>query len=354
MNYDVLKSTYGYSLVGGYLKGAKPDVFDSNTTNREIGIAVLGENYDFNNKSLVDITKYASPSVSCGTLSTLIDMGLEKIDNVILQAEGAFGPNKAREKVEYLTRFTNDLLRASVPIAYAEGADDDELKEDISVLLKQSKEEFEKRVEENEKEIQEEKENATQDEQGIPEEGEDTEDDMSSDDTQMEDTEDDFFDDETNEDDSENNDEDNEEDDGWDTEGDEPESDENSEDDGQENEENDVDDNDIPDGNLEGNSEDYNGFRDKKNRLLALYNSNVPYRENEKYLVGESFTNIPLPQLKAMSEELLKIEEENFKAIGEQFSFESIKPDSKLSLAHKKYVEANASIMVMKRKLDVL
>ena len=57
--------------------------------------------------------------------------------------------------------------------------------------------------------------------------------------------------------------------------------------------------------------------------------------------------------MKAMAESLLKIEEANFKAIGEQFSFNDIKPGSRLQEAHKKFVEANASILVMKRKLGL-
>lgn len=358
-NYEKLKSIYGYSLVGGYLKGANPYVFDSNTPNYKIGLSILGENYDFN-KSLVDITKYASPAISCGTLSTLIDSGIEKIDNMVLKAESVFGPNKARERMEFLSKFANKLIKASVPIAYAEGADDDELKEDISVLLKQSKEEFEKRVKQNEEDLKKEKEENLTDENAIPDEEENA-DDQAQEEALVEDTgtddtnADDFFSDDSQEEGSDDND-DTEDDDGWE---------EDSEDSGEETEDSDDQDNsagdesedvseeDIPDGNLEGNSESYNGFATKADRLLYMYNSNVGYKENEKYRYGESYINIPKPEMKAMAESLLKIEEENFKAIGESYSFKDIVPDSKLQEAHSKYVEAQASIMVMRRKLNL-
>lgn len=353
-NYEKLKSIYGYSLVGGYLKGANPYVFDSNTPNYKIGLSILGENYDFN-KSLVDITKYASPAISCGTLSTLIDSGIEKIDNMVLKAEGVFGPNKARERMEFLSKFTNKLIKASIPIAYSEGADDDELKEDISVLLKQSKEEFEKRVKENEEDLKKEKEEAVTDENAIPEEdtGEDQEE-ASAEDTGMDDSSsDDFFSDDSQEEGSEDENEDSEDDDGWEEDNENSGEETEDSDDSTGDEYDDVSEEDIPDGNLEGNSESYNGFATKADRLLYMYNSNVGYKENEKYRYGESYINIPKPEMKAMAESLLKIEEENFKAIGEAYSFKDILPDSKLQEAHSKYVEAQASIMVMKRKLNL-
>lgn len=370
-NYNTLKSVYGYTLAGGYLKGANPYVFGSNTKNYDIGLEVLGEGYDFK-KPLVDVTKYNSPAVSCGTLSSLISSGIEKIDNMALKAEGVFGPNMRMEKMNFMKDFTTKLIKASLPIAYGEGVDDDELKEDISVLLKQSKEEFEKRVQQNEEEIKKEKDDTLSDDQSMENQtedaGENPEEGSEGDNEDYSDAGDNFF--EGNED-SENEDgegepdedTDTEDDDGWqednenpDEEAEDTEADDNENDDsedGEEESEGDLSEEDIPDGNLEGNAESYNGFKTKADRLLYQYNSGVNYKENEKYRYGATYSNIPKPEMKAMAESLLKIEEANFKAIGEQFSFNDIRPGSRLQEAHKKYVEANASILVMKRKLGL-
>ena len=352
MNLGEIKKTMGFSLVGEYLRGANNKAFPKSVDSKSIGVAVLGESYSFG-ESLVDIKKYTSPSISCGTLSSLIDTVKTQIDDVYARAEGVF-PFDNLKRDEYVTDFARKLLANSLPIAYAEGADDDELKQDISILLRQSKEEFEKRVKENEEEKEAEKQNALQDdptgvegeeptnEEGMEETGEMIDNDSVSEiptDLGPEEGEGE------------------EPDDGWENEDDED-SEEGEEDTStadeffegkDDDEENDDDD---EDDSKEGKGESF-GLTKKQSRLLSKYNAQKTYAEEQKFYISGVFSSIPYGTLMGMCEKLLQKEAENFKAIGESFDFKDIRPNTRLHKAHSDYVESVASVMVMKNRFDL-
>ena len=350
MNLGEIKKTMGFSLVGEYLRGANNKAFPKSVDSKSIGVAVLGESYTFG-ESLVDIKKFTSPSISCGTLSSLIDTVKTQIDDVYARAEGVF-PFDNLKRDEYVTDFARKLLANSLPIAYAEGADDDELKQDISILLRQSKEEFEKRVKENEEEKEAEKQNALQDdptgaegeeptnEEGMEETGEMIDNDSVSEiptDLGPEEGE--------------------EPDDGWENEDDESNADGEEDtstadeffegkDDDEENDDDDEDD------SKEGKGESF-GLTKKQSRLLSKYNAQKTYAEEQKFYISGVFSSIRYGTLMGMCEKLLEKEAENFKAIGESFDFKDIRPNTRLHKAHSDYVESVASIMVMKNRFDL-
>ena len=351
MNLEEIKKTIGFSLVGEYLRGANRKVFPKTVDSKSIGVAVLGESYSFE-KSLINERDMNSPALSCGTLSSLIDTVKTQIDDVYTMAEGVYPfDNDKREK--YVINFAKKLLSNSLPIAYGEGADDDELKQDISILLRQSKEEFEKRVEDNEKAKEEEKEQVLTDNPTGEEMTEDSEGMEGEEGGEMMDG--DSVDDEipTNfgPDDEES------EDDGWkeepeegeESEGEEEQSSEADEffennDDGEESEDDDEEDT--------GQGESV-GLTRKQARLLSEYNASKGYSEEKKFYISGVFSSIPYGTLKGMCEKLLEKENENFKAIGESFDFKDIRPNTRLHKAHSDYIESIASIMVLQNRLNI-
>ena len=344
MNLDNIKKTMGFSLVGEYLRGANSKVFPKNVDSKSIGVAVLGESYTFDN-SLVNTKSFISPSISCGTLSSLIDMVKTQIDDVYTRAEGVY-PFDSDKREKFVINFANKLLNNSLPIAYSEGADDDELKQDISILLRQSKEEFERRVKENEEEKEAEKNKALQDTPVDENENEDTVNEQEEESGEMmdgdsaEEIPSDFGPDE--------------EDDGWENEDEENEEGESSETDeffdsqedtGEENEEDDEE----PE---EAQGESF-GLNKRQSRLLSKYNSQKEYAEEQKFYISGVFSSIPYGTLKGMCEKLLEKEEANFKAIGESFDFKDIRPNTSLQKAHSDYIESIASIMVLQNRLNI-
>lgn len=358
MNLENIKKTMGFSLVGEYLRGANKKAFPKSIASKEIGLAVLGESYTFEN-SLVDIKRFTSPSISCGTLSSLIDTVKTQLDDVYARAEGVFPfDNDKRDK--FVTDFARKLLVNSLPIAYGEGADDDELKQDISILLRQSKEEFEKRVKENEEQKEAEKQETLQDnpmgeegEQPIenPEgEGEFTEDsgEMMDGDSASEIPSD-----------LGPEGEEGEEDDGWESEDDENEESEEGESssadeffDGQEDDSKEDENEEDDEEEQEGNGESF-GLTKKQNKLLRKYNAQKGYAEEQRFYISGVFSSIPYGTLKGMCEKLLEKEAENFKAIGENFNFKDIKVNSRLHMAHSNYLEGVASVMVLQNRLNI-
>ena len=332
MNLGEIKKTMGFSLVGEYLRGANDKAFPKSVDSKSIGVAVLGESYTFG-ESLVDIKKFTSPSISCGTLSSLIDTVKTQIDDVYARAEGVF-PFDNLKRDEYVTEFARKLLANSLPIAYAEGADDDELKQDISILLRQSKEEFEKRVKENEEEKEAEKQNTLQDDPTGAEGEEPTNEEG------MEDTGEMIDNDSVSEIPTDLGPEDGEEDTST--------ADEffEGKDDDEENDDDDEDD------SKEGKGESF-GLTKKQSRLLSKYNAQKTYAEEQKFYISGVFSSIRYGTLMGMCEKLLEKEAENFKAIGESFDFKDIRPNTRLHKAHSDYVESVASIMVMKNRFDL-
>lgn len=349
MNLENIKKTMGFSLVGEYLRGANKKAFPKSIASKEIGLAVLGESYTFEN-SLVDTNRFTSPSISCGTLSSLIDTVKDQLDDVYARAEGVFPfDNDKRDK--FVTDFAKKLLVNSLPIAYGEGADDDELKQDISILLRQSKEEFEKRVKENEEQKEAEKQETLQDNpMGDEGEGEFTEDsgEMMDGDSVSEIPSD-----------LGPEGEEGEEDDGWESEDDENQESEEGESsaadeffDGQEDDSNEEENEEDDEEDKEGNGESF-GLTKRQNRLLRKYNAQKGYAEEQRFYISGVFSSIPYGTLKGMCEKLLEKEAENFKAIGENFNFKDIKVNSKLHMAHSNYLEGVASVMILQNRLNI-
>lgn len=353
MNLENIKKTMGFSLVGEYLRGANKKAFPKDIASKEIGLAVLGESYTFEN-SLVDTKRFTSPSISCGTLSSLIDTVKTQLDDVYARAEGVFPfDNDKRDK--FVTDFARKLLINSLPIAYGEGADDDELKQDISILLRQSKEEFEKRVKENEEQKEAEKQETLQDnpmgdEGEEPAEAPEGEGEFTEDSGEMMDG------DSASEIPSDLGPE-GEEDDGWESEDDENQESEEGESsaneffDGQEDDSKEDEDEEDEE-EQEGNGESF-GLTKKQNRLLRKYNAQKGYAEEQRFYISGVFSSIPYGTLKGMCEKLLEKEAENFKAIGENFNFKDIKVNSRLHMAHSNYLEGVASVMVLQNRLNI-
>lgn len=368
MNLNELKKKVNNTLVGEYLKGvaSDKDYIPNNIKSEDLGLSVLGEN--FNGNLIKD--NYYSPVVSCGGLNILIQNCNEKLTSMAERCNHVFGFQNLTKHNEFLERYTNDLLKAASPIAFAEGASDDELKQDIRILLRESKDEFEKRVEANEKEKAEEKEANLADntDEVSDEDVENASDGLEDANSEgMISNEEDLTSDEGNEftEDSENA--------------------ENAD----ENEDNELvdgdsveDEDDIPSGNFEGYEDDIDnptadeededkkegkgesfiGVRPKKGQglppytqeMLDNYNRQVNHAEEEKYYykgVGE-FCSITKGEMKNLVNELLDIEKDNFKAIGESFDIKLINSNSGISLAHRKFVNTNAAILAFKRKLN--
>ena len=358
MNLENIKKTMGFSLVGEYLRGANKKAFPKSIASKEIGLAVLGESYTFE-KSLVDTNRFTSPSISCGTLSSLIDTVKDQLDDVYARAEGVFPfDNDKRDK--FVTDFAKKLLVNSLPIAYGEGADDDELKQDISILLRQSKEEFEKRVKENEEQKEAEKQETLQDnpmgdEGQEPVEAPEGEGEFTEDSGEMMDG------DSASEIPSDlgPEGEEGEEDDGWESEDDENEESEEGESsaadeffDGQEDDSNEEESEEDDEEDKEGNGESF-GLTKRQNRLLRKYNAQKGYAEEQRFYISGVFSSIPYGTLKGMCEKLLQKEAENFKAIGENFDFKDIKVNSRLHTAHSNYLEGVASVMILQNRLNI-
>ena len=350
MNLENIKKTMGFSLVGEYLRGANKKAFPKDIASKEIGLAVLGESYTFE-KSLVDTNRFTSPSISCGTLSSLIDTVKTQLDDVYARAEGVFPfDNDKRDK--FVTDFARKLLVNSLPIAYGEGADDDELKQDISILLRQSKEEFEKRVKENEEQKEAEKQETLQD-NPMGEEGEEPAEAPEEEGELMDgDSASEIPSDLGPEEDE------GEEDDGWENEEDENEESEEGDSsaneffDGQEDDSEDEENEEDDEEEQEGNEESF-GLTKKQNRLLRKYNAQKGYAEEQRFYISGVFSSIPYGTLKGMCEKLLEKEAENFKAIGENFNFKDIKVNSRLHMAHSNYLEGVASVMVLQNRLNI-
>ena len=340
----VLKSDLGYTLVGEYLRSAYSEGFPSSVPSKSIGISVLGENYDFN-QSLVDVTKFNSPVVSCGMLSEMINAAGESLKEVFDKASYIYR-NDYSKLTSYMENYNEELKDIYIPVAQGEGADDDELKQDISILLKESKEEFEKRVKENEEEKAAEKDDSVKDKSFDEEPAEEAPTDEPNEEDAMTDDEGQFdgsYDDGSEEEESTEDEESEEETD--DSEGDE-----------------------IPDGNLSEDEEEQSGaigeaessrhygkskFTKKARRALNEYNAQKPYAEERRFYIKGNFTSIPYPELKDMRNELLKIEEENFVSLGESFDISNMNPNGALSLAHGRFIKAQASVLVFKRKLNL-
>ena len=342
-----MKDEIGYSLIGEYLKGA--GFTGKGVKSADLGKMVCGESFvPSSGRPLVSLDKFDSPAVSCGVLSSLIEACNRKLDT---QAEkrlmNTLGYGEHDRKEAILRTYANDLFQASAHTAYGEGADDDDLKQDIRVLLRESKEEFEKRVQENEEDKKAEEQDTLSDDSLESEGGDPVDDGLepeNNDNFQDGDGIEDNLEDDIDDDLEEGEDEEEEE--------------------GE----------DIPSGELEDGEDDHidSGFEDEEDEdeeedgkgesapfvptpeaiaMLNDYNATRRFAEEQKFFVGGEFCSISKGEMEGMVNTLLEIERDNFKAIGESFNLDDITSTSKISMAHKDYINTMAGVIAFRHKL---
>ena len=173
-----IKEQVAEQIVGNYLKGAGENVaYLDDVKVSKLGKAFLsfGESIDLINDVLVDYNKVNPKMQSAGTLSIMIKETFEKLDKYAMKCEARNYSESIVKKD--LTKYANSLLDGVNLVAYSEGDADTDLKADIKILLREGRETFEKRIEEEEKEIAETQANNVADPNAIdgaelPEEGE--------------------------------------------------------------------------------------------------------------------------------------------------------------------------------------
>ena len=151
-------------IIGNYLKGAGENTaYLKEVKASNLGAVFLnyGEAIDLTSETLVDYNKSNPKMQSAGTLSLLIKETFDKIDRYAMKCETMEYPTAVVKKD--LTKYANSLLDGVNIVAFSEGEADIDLKSDIKVLLREGREEFNKRIEEEEKEIEEAQAKATQD-----------------------------------------------------------------------------------------------------------------------------------------------------------------------------------------------
>ena len=151
-------------IIGNYLKGAGENAAylkDVKASNLGAVFLNYGEAIDLTSETLVDYNKSNPKMQSAGTLSLLIKETCDKIDTFAMKCETMEYPKDVVKKD--LTKYANSLLDGVNIVAFSEGESDIDLKSDIKVLLREGREEFNKRIEEEEKEIEEAQAKATAD-----------------------------------------------------------------------------------------------------------------------------------------------------------------------------------------------
>ena len=151
-------------IIGNYLKGAGENAAylkDVKASNLGAVFLNYGEKIDLIEDVLVDYNKANPKMQSAGTLSLLIKETCDKIDTFAMKCETMEYPKDVVKKD--LTKYANSLLDGVNIVAFSEGEADIDLNSDIKVLLREGREEFNKRIEEEEKEIEEAQAKATAD-----------------------------------------------------------------------------------------------------------------------------------------------------------------------------------------------
>lgn len=151
-----IKEQVAEQIIGNYLKGAGEKVaYLEDVKVSKLGRAFLnfGESIDLTDDVLVDYNKVNPKMQSAGTLSILIKETFEKLDKYAMKCEARNYSESIVKKD--LIRYANSLLDGANLVAYSEGDADTDLKADIKILLREGRETFEKRIEEEEKEIAE-------------------------------------------------------------------------------------------------------------------------------------------------------------------------------------------------------
>lgn len=149
---EELKRDTSHIIIGAYLAGAGKDVAAINPKTK---VKTLGESFcnynaekplDFVNNPFLNLNNRGSAPVASGVISSLISQCNSKLDE-----RGKFFSSCGipfAEAIEVVERFARKLQQASAVIAQGEGVLDNDLKEDIRTLLKEAKNEFIKREEE--------------------------------------------------------------------------------------------------------------------------------------------------------------------------------------------------------------
>ena len=151
-------------IIGNYLKGAGENAaYLKEVKASNLGAVFLnyGEAIDLTSETLVDYNKSNPKMQSAGTLSLLIKETFDKIDRYAMKCETMEYPTAVVKKD--LTKYANSLLDGVNIVAFSEGEADTDLKADIKILLREGREEFNKRMSEEEDEIKEAQDKATQD-----------------------------------------------------------------------------------------------------------------------------------------------------------------------------------------------
>ena len=166
---DQLKRETSYVIMGAYLAGVAENVA---VIDKKTPLKTLGESFclyddkrpiDFTKRSLVDLNDFGSAPESGGVTSSLIDYANKKIQKRAESLARYNLPNAEQESE--LAKYAKKVQQAAVIVAKGEGALDNDLKEDFRVLLKEAKNEFIKR--EQEEEVEE----APTEFEDMPEEG---------------------------------------------------------------------------------------------------------------------------------------------------------------------------------------
>ena len=148
------------NLVGNYLRGAAENAaYLEGVSATLLGemFLTLGESIDLSSRNLVDIDAYNdfySAPVTGGTLSLLIK---DINDKITLFTEAVkFKTSDNALAIKSMAEYAKEVVKGASIVAFSEGSEDIDLRNDIKVLLKQGHDEFNNRIKEELKEKQEE------------------------------------------------------------------------------------------------------------------------------------------------------------------------------------------------------
>lgn len=168
---ESIKKQTTHTIMGAYISGVAKDTA---YISKDTSLKTLGESFcnfgtevDLVQNDLVDLSKINTAPKAGGVVSNLIRQSNNKIDGYARNIKTLNLP--LAESTELLKEYANKIQKAAINIAFAEGAEDDELKQDIRVLLKEGKDEFIKREQEEQAE-----EEATLEDEQAPEFEDDT------------------------------------------------------------------------------------------------------------------------------------------------------------------------------------
>lgn len=377
LNNDVARR-----LVGAYLRGvAGKDIFPKEISNKEIGINVLGESFDINERPLVNLGEFNSPAESMGVLNQLIESCKRKIDNTYTYAESVAGPNSDVDK--FIKGYANDLVKEASRIAFSEGEADDEMKTSLDVLLREGKEVYIQRQKEIEEEKNKDANDPMADNSLNPEDPNANPDDLGGEDNSTGDLgdgdlggEDKSLDDGSNDLGGEDL-----------PEGDDTSLDDGNSDDGMQMVDGDEIDENTPSGILEGTNEDGTPTEDDDNstedtssddsddsneddkddddtkaegesfkginKALEEINSKAAYAENKRYFHKGRISQLSYKDLEIMTKRLMNVEAKSIKAIGERMDVFNEANKADAARLHSIVVKSEAATMIMRHRLNI-